>query len=153
LSDLPAISAIEDDSFPAPYDPSLLKRLLQDFPESFFVATDESGELVGYCVCTLGGKTAHLISIAVCRNLRRRGIALVLLQRAIEYLAAQAVDELWLEVSLRNLEAVTLYAKLGFEEIGILEKYYSDGSDAVRMRLVLGEPTRRPKKENASGRT
>jgi ribosomal-protein-alanine acetyltransferase len=149
---LPAISAIEDDSFPAPYPPSLLERLLNVCPESFFVATDESGELVGYCVCALGGKAAHLISIAVCRNLRRRGIALALLQTVIEYLIAHAVDELWLEVSLRNAEAVTLYAKLGFEKRSVLEKYYSDGSDAVRMSLVLREPTPKPKEVEAGDR-
>jgi ribosomal-protein-alanine N-acetyltransferase len=149
---LPAISAIEDDSFPAPYPPSLLERLLNVCPESFFVAIDQSGELAGYCVFTLGGMTAHLISIAVSRNFRRRGIALALLRRAIEYLTAHAVDELWLEVSLRNAEAVTLYGKMGFEKRGVLKKYYSDGSDAVRMCLVLRETNPRPKKGEASDR-
>jgi ribosomal-protein-alanine N-acetyltransferase len=137
LSDLPAISGIEDDSFPDPYPLSLLKRLINDYSESFFVAVDHRARLVGYCVSSLGSSSAHLISIAVDREFRGNGIATMLLQRTIGYLIAHAAREFYLEVNPKNVEAVGLYRKLGFEKAGLLKEYYSDGSDAIMMKIIL----------------
>jgi len=137
LSDLPAICAIEDSSFSTPYPPSLLEQLLQECSQSFFVATNDGGKLLGYCVSSLRGKSAHLISVAVRNNFRGKGVATSLLRRAIESVTASGVDEFWLEVKKNNLEAIGLYLKFGFKNTGVLKAYYSDGSDAVRMHLVL----------------
>ncbi len=70
---------------------------------------------------------------------RRRRVATKLLRRAIDFLMTQRILELWLEVNLKNVEAASLYSKLGFEKIAVLKGYYSDGSDAVKMRLVMKE--------------
>jgi ribosomal-protein-alanine N-acetyltransferase len=134
-SDLPALSAIEDDSFAAPYPASLLERLLSYCPESFYVATDEAQKLVGYCVSSLNGEAAHLISIAVHPKFRGRGVATILLRETLKFLMTQNVVELFLEVNGKNTDAIALYSKLGFERTEIVKKYYSDGSDAVRMSL------------------
>jgi ribosomal-protein-alanine N-acetyltransferase len=152
LSDLHAISGIEDDSFPNPYPPLLLKRLMNDCPESFFVAVDHKARLVGYCVSVLAESSAHLISIAVEREYRRKGIATMLLQRTIEYLIDRASQELYLEVNPKNAEAVDLYRKLGFETMGVLKGYYSDGSDAISMRIILN-PSPTSGHEGGSGET
>lgn len=137
ISDLPALSAIDDDSFAAPYPPSLLERLLNDCPESFYVATDEAQKLVGYCVSSLHGEAAHLVSIAVHPKFRRKGIATILLRETLRFLMTHNILELLLEVNRKNTEAIAFYSRLGFEKTGMLKKYYSDGSDAVRMRLKL----------------
>ena len=136
-SDLHQICIIEDDSFPAPYPPALLERLLQQYPDTFFAAADSSGKLVGYCVSALEGKLAHLISIAVLREHRRNGVGSTLLQNLITFSERHGVEELWLEVNSGNKEAIGLYDKFGFTSVMILENYYSDGSAALRMRLSL----------------
>jgi ribosomal-protein-alanine N-acetyltransferase len=137
LSDLAAICAIEDISFSVPYPRSLLEELLQECSQSFFVATNDAGKILGYCVCSISGISAHLISIAVDDSLRRKGVATKLLRRAIESLNASGIDEFWLEVKMSNLEAIGLYLKFGFKNEAVLKAYYSDGSDALRMHLVL----------------
>ncbi len=144
ISDLPALSAIDDDSFTAPYPPPILERLLNECPESFYVATDEAQRLVGYCVSSLHGEVAHLISIAVHPKFRRKGIATILLRETLRFLMTRNIVEFSLEVNRKNTEAISLYSKLGFERTGMLEKYYSDGSDAVRMRLRLNLPNSKP---------
>lgn len=98
-----------------------------------------SGELVGYCVSSLEGRLAHLISIAVLREHRGIGVATALLQGLIARLERDGVDELWLEVNTGNEEAIILYEKFGFTRTMILENYYSDGSPALRMRLSLNK--------------
>ncbi len=138
-TDLRAVSLIEDDSFPSPYPPELFKKLLQEHGDSFFIAEEGSGKTVGYCLATRDGRFAHLISIAVLREHRRRGVASVLLQQLLEYLARLGVDELWLEVNTGNKEAIELYQKFGFLKMMILENYYSDGTPALRMRLGLNK--------------
>jgi ribosomal-protein-alanine N-acetyltransferase len=137
ISDLPALSVIEDASFPVPYPPSLLERLMRDCPATFLVATQESGELVGYCVSSMRRKSAHLISVAVRSSFRREGIATMLLRRTIDFLVGEEVVDFWLEVNPSNTGAIALYAKMGFEKMGTVKSYYSDGADAIRMRLVI----------------
>ena len=44
-----------------------------------------------------------------------------------------------MEVNTANDEAVKFYEGLGFNRVMIIENYYSDGSHALRMRLVLDE--------------
>ena len=133
------MSLIEDDSFPSPYPPELFKKLLQEHGDSFFIAEEVSGKTVGYGLATRDGRFAHLISIAVLREHRRKGAAGALLQHTVEYLARHGVDELWLEVNTGNKEAIELYQKFGFSRMMILENYYSDGAPALRMRLALNK--------------
>ena len=39
-----------------------------------------------------------------------------------------------LEVRKSNFSAINLYLKFGFSELGIREKYYYDGEDAIVMK-------------------
>ena len=41
----------------------------------------------------------------------------------------------FLEVKRSNLSAINFYKKFNFKEIGFEKKYYSDGEDAIIMRL------------------
>lgn len=86
---------------------------------------------------SLHGEAAHLVSIAVHPKFRRKGIATILLRETLRFLMTHNILELLLEVNRKNTEAIAFYSRLGFEKTGMLKKYYSDGSDAVRMRLKL----------------
>ena len=113
-------------------------RLLRDHPTGFFVAEIGSGQVVGYCICSRERKLAHLLSIGVLQEYRRRKIATSLIQVLLVQLSSR-IRELWLEVNTANDEAVKFYEGLGFNRVMIIENYYSDGSHALRMRLVLDE--------------
>jgi ribosomal-protein-alanine N-acetyltransferase len=136
--DLNGISLVEDNSFSEPYPPHLIAKLLRDYPGSFFVAEHPPGTIVGYCVAAERGKSAHLISIGVLREYRRRGVATALIQRLLTTLNSQ-VKELRLEVKQGNREAITLYEALGFKQVESVENYYEDGSTAVKMLRRIGE--------------
>ena len=138
-ADLQGICLIEDNSFSDPYPRHLLNRLIDESGNTFLVAEEAPGNLIGYCVSSIEGRLAHLISIAVLTKVRRKGVATALLRNLIEYLGGQGVDELWLEVKEGNREAIRLYGKFGFASMMILENYYSDGSSALRMRMSLNK--------------
>lgn len=95
-----------------------------------------SGTIVGYCVASEEGDSAHLISISVLREYRRRRVGTALIQALLENVSP-SVRELRLEVKKGNAEAIKLYKDLGFRQVNLIENYYEDGSAALKMRLTL----------------
>lgn len=91
-------------------------------------------ELVGYILLALrrGGKTCRVYSFAVADARRRRGVGQELLRAAERYARAHGLSAVRLEVRYDNLAAIALYVKLGYQEFGRYNAYYSDGASALR---------------------
>ncbi|WP_298281673.1 GNAT family N-acetyltransferase [Acidocella sp.] len=68
----------------------------------------------------------------------RRGIASALLREGLAALRARGVTALFLEVAARNAPARALYAGFGFVQAGLRRRYYTDGDDALTLRLEIG---------------
>jgi ribosomal-protein-alanine N-acetyltransferase len=139
--DLEEICGIENDTFSDPYPRALLNKLLRDHAKDFLVAEVSSGKMVGYCVCSRDGNLAHLISIAVLGEYRRRGVGTMLIECLLLRLEG-TVAEIWLEVNTGNKAAIKFYERFGFGKIMIIENYYGDGSAALKMQMPLGERRR-----------
>ena len=74
------------------------------------------------------------VNVAVDPDYLRRGIATQLLERLFELTADDGRRGYTLEVRLSNLEAISLYEKLGFERRGARRGYYTDNrEDALIM--------------------
>lgn len=138
-NDLPLICTVEVDSFPDPYPAALMARLQRTHSESFFVAENPSSELVGYCVASEKEGSAHLISIGVLREHRRKGVGAALLETLLVWLNERRVEELWLEVNTGNNAAINFYERFGFARVMTIENYYADGSPAAKMMLPMRE--------------
>jgi len=95
------------------------------------------GQVVGYAVFLMRGKVAHLISIAVHPEHRRKGIGSALLSKVVESTRAGSASLLRLEVRESNLSAQELYVHAGFSASRVIHSYYDDGEDAVVMELEL----------------
>jgi ribosomal-protein-alanine N-acetyltransferase len=127
---------IEYRSFSNPFPEEYLIELSRMFPETFLVA-ELDGQTVGYLVASVSGRRAHIISLAVDENFRRRRVGSILLQTLIDNLKAGGVGEILLEVRVDNIAARRLYEKFGFEATGNLRGYYEDGGDAALYRLRI----------------
>ena len=80
--------------------------------------------LWAYCILYPAVDELHLLNITVSPKLRKLGLASKMMV-AIEGVAAQQnMPRIILEVRPSNLAAVTLYQKLGYEQIGIRKNYY-----------------------------
>lgn len=102
------------------------------------LVADISGKVVGYVVTMDVDKfTGKIVSIAVRKEFRRKGIGEALLRKAIERLKAKGKIKIALEVRISNIPAQELYKKLGFKIVGTIPGYYSDGEDAYYMVLSL----------------
>jgi ribosomal-protein-alanine N-acetyltransferase len=60
------------------------------------------------------------------------------MSKLIEALIEAGASRVLLEVRESNKSAINLYKKLGFEVIGEVERYYSNGEKAIVMAKELG---------------
>lgn len=146
--DIDAIRRIERVAFPQPWPAKAFKRFIDE--PGFLVATaeptdDEPPTIVGYVVADIvtsaDTKLGHVKDIAVAPEYRRRGVATVLLTRALGVLADHDVPTAKLEVREGNHAARSLYDRFGFSLRRRLPQYYADGEDALVFVAHLGEGT------------
>ncbi len=91
----------------------------------------------GLILLRVAADEAEILTLAVIPAVRRRGVAAALLRQAIGLTAAMGVRTIYLEVSVRNVAALTLYTGLGFVQAGRRAHYYSDNADALVLRLDM----------------
>eukprot|EP00158_Paraphelidium_tribonemae_P009894 Partr_v1_DN28991_c0_g1_i1_m26169 putative N-alpha-acetyltransferase 30, NatC catalytic subunit len=84
-----------------------------------------------------GTMRGYIGMLAVSYDYRKQGIGSSLVEKAVELIRGDGADEIVLETELSNTGAQALYEKLGFFRDKRLEKYYLNGSDAFRLKLIL----------------
>ncbi len=104
---------------------------------SEIIVADIGAMVVGYVVLVYREEEAKIMSIAVKKEFRRRGIGKMLLREAIKKAREKGAKRLLLEVRVSNIAAQELYKKFGFRVAGVIESYYSDGESAYLMNLDL----------------
>ncbi len=139
--DLGEIMTIEQASFAGPWSYELfVKEILN--PASLFLVVRHSStqkSIVGYIVCWLVADELQIQRIAVRGDMRKRGIASMLLREAIKYSLNANIAKATLEVRSSNRAAIGLYEKFGFSTSGIRKGYYSNPSeDALIMWAEMG---------------
>lgn len=101
---------------------------------SLGVAAPLEVNLLGYGGFWLMAGEAHISTIAVRPEWRRRGIGELLLVAMLERAVELGADLATLEVRVSNVAAQGLYQKYGFAKVGLRPRYYSDrGEDALIM--------------------
>ncbi|WP_404400803.1 ribosomal protein S18-alanine N-acetyltransferase [Pelagibacterium halotolerans] len=107
-----------------------------------YVALDNRRTPRGFAMLRIAGDECELLTIAVDKKLRGKGIGRALLAAAFADLRMTPVRSMFLEVDETNLGAIKLYKNMGFAEIATRKGYYSkpDGSAATAlvMRANLG---------------
>ena len=100
---------------------------------SYQIAT-ASGEMAAFAFVLLNSDgAAHLTTIGVAPEHRRRGLAARLLSHLDEVLRIKGVSTIVLELRVSNLAAKRLYTEAGYCLVNRLTKYYSDGEDCFLM--------------------
>jgi [ribosomal protein S18]-alanine N-acetyltransferase len=107
---------------------------------------ERGGRIVAYGVLMLGAGEAQLLNLSVVPDCRRQGLGRVLLEQFIGDARQLGADQMFLEVRIGNVAAITLYESAGFAPIARRVAYYppARGSglreDALVMRRGLGAP-------------
>ena len=98
------------------------------------------GALLGFVLVREVAGEAEILTLAVRRNARGRGLGRLLMDDALRALYARRTETLFLEVDAGNEPAVRLYRRLGFREVGRRTGYYAregEAATALVLRLDL----------------
>ena len=141
MDDLPAVIALDQQSFSLPWPESSFKFEIESNPLArCWVAEWSQGEesplVVAMIVIWLIIDEAHVATIAVDPEFRRQGIARRLLAFALIDAYHAGMAKSFLEVRRGNKAAIAMYELFGYREVGVRRRYYQDnGEDAVLMDL------------------
>ena len=101
----------------------------------YLVALDDAGRVAGYAgLALVRPAEAWVQNIAVRRDAQRAGIGRALLEALISYAEQRGAAQVLLEVAADNAPAQQLYARYGFEPVGVRRGYYQpSNTDALVM--------------------
>lgn len=85
--------------------------------------------IIGFVGVWLLPDDAHIVTVAVRENYRRRGIGELLVITAIELAQENQHPRVSLECRISNSPALALYEKYRFQQVGLRPRYYADNHE------------------------
>jgi len=137
--DVAVVHALERRLFPVDAWPleMFFAELAQ--PVCWYWVAEQDGAVVGYAGLVCTGAQADVQTVAVAAGQQGRGLGGELLRALLAEARRRGATEVLLEVRAENTVAQQLYARHGFERIGVRRGYYRPGgTDAQVLRLRLG---------------
>ena len=113
------------------------KELEKDYVTAMGIYFNNS--LVGVCVLHKIFNEAEIRYLAVHPTYKRKGLGKKLIYKIFKECRDENIKKIFLEVSLKNEQALSFYDYCGFETIHIREKYYKDGTDALIKEKMLNK--------------
>ena len=101
----------------------------------------EGQQVTAFLIAWHVADEVHVIDVATSPEHRRRGHARALMQHLIAFAKNARARLLLLEVRPSNEAAVSLYRSFGFSAFNRRRGYYSDGEDALEMKLTFDPET------------
>ena len=134
--DAASLAALHVASFNRGWSEHEFEQLLTD--RSVIADRATSGRRnVGFILSRRAADEAEILSVAVARSWRGRGLARRLLDLHLRRLAGLGLRAVFLEVDQNNTPARRLYARAGFHEVGRRPGYYAQGGGKNTAALVL----------------
>lgn len=135
---IPAIVALEQLNFTLPWTKEQYEKLFASGVCKLFGIL-VNAKLVAYAsFLAVPDSDAELCNIAVQEELRRNGLARMLLTNALKDRTFTGLERVILEVRGSNVAAVALYVSLGFQLCGRRKNYYtSPVEDALVYEMYL----------------
>jgi ribosomal-protein-alanine N-acetyltransferase len=133
------VLAVEVQVYPFPWTGGNFQDALRAGNIAWLLRADD-GELLAYCVTMMAIDEAHLLNLSVAAGRQRHGYGWKTLDWAARCAFEYGARSMLLEARPSNVAALRLYARYGFQQIGVRHGYYpADGAreDALVMRLTL----------------
>ena len=132
---IPAVLEIEQRSQSSPWSERSFRNEL-DHPQGVFIVALSGERLLGFAGEWILADEAHITTIAVHPDERRRGLGRDLMLELLARGRALGAECSTLEVRAGNDAAIKLYESLGYVRAGLRKNYYPDNKeDALVMWL------------------
>lgn len=134
------LAELEKQCFRDPWSVQMLLGDLQSEYTYYYGTYDEKGTLIGYIGMWMTVDCGEITNVAVHPDYRRKGIASALIENLMKICIVNNLDFINLEVRESNSNAISLYEKYGFKEVGLRKNYYKNPiENAVLMTKNLCE--------------
>ena len=136
---LPAIAALEKETFVHPWSEESLELLCTDTAIGFVLMDGTRAAAYGGMMCVAG--EGQITNIATSPDYRRQGLGAKVLAALAEVARERGFYEISLEVRESNLPAIALYEKFGFVAVGKRPRFYTSPVETaiVMVRAFDGE--------------
>ncbi len=96
--------------------------------------------LVQYMLDWDNPRKAYMMGVSIAKEVRGRGLGTEFIERSLQMLAGENIEEVELTVDPANIVAIRVYeGKLGFVAKGIRTNEYGKGEDRIVMILTIKE--------------
>jgi ribosomal-protein-alanine N-acetyltransferase len=131
-------AAIHASAFAHPWSAREFATLLSNASTLGSAALDPAtGRMRGFVISRFAADEAEILTIAVERAWRGRGVGRDLLRDHLSRAALSGARTMFLEVGHANAAAIALYARFGFLEAGQREGYYRRPDGELATALVM----------------
>lgn len=137
ITDFEKISKNLKTDFDDFWSESILKQEILNGDTFYIVAKDEQENILGFTGIRIILDEAELMNIVVRKDKRNQGIGRQLLEKIINIAKSKNLKNLKLEVSEKNVPAISLYKSKGFKLKGIRKNYYNNCENALLLDLIL----------------
>lgn len=137
VGDLAAVMALEVRAYTHPWSQG---NFVDSLAAGHLAEVLDDAGLLGYFVAMPGVGELHLLNLTVGPAHQGHGHGSALLEAVLAHARARQLPTVWLEVRASNARARALYARRGFQEVGLRRGYYPAArgrEDAVVMRREL----------------
>lgn len=122
LDDVAYVLTVENEVYPYPWT----ERILQD---CIRVGYDcwlslENDAIVAHAVVSVAAGESHLLNLSVSAKHQGKGIGKAFIDFLIDTVRSKNATVMLLEVRPSNLQAISCYDAVGFNEIGCRKNYY-----------------------------
>ena len=145
-ADLDAAAELHSEAFDQPWSGDELGTLLAQRGSFGYVARlvgQPDAPPLGFVLARNIKGEAEILTIAVSRRARNRGVGRLLMDRVLQELHSERAESLFLEVDEENEPALRLYRRLRFEEVGRRPAYYRKPDGRRTSALTLKRTLRR----------
>ncbi len=102
---------------------------LNNFQESltardYFKVIKLNNETVAFIIAKVMSFECEIVNLGVKISMRKKKLASQLLNNLIDFSKANCIKQIFLEVRVSNIAAISLYDKFNFSEIGSRPNYY-----------------------------
>lgn len=139
-ADASAMARLHREDFIRPWsDGEFASLLAQDSVFGFSVLETGNGKAGphGFILARHAADEGEVLTVAVARSHRRRGLGWKLMDAALRELHARRAKAMFLEVDETNMPAIGLYKQLGFHQVGVRPRYYETADKAKTGALVM----------------
>ena len=122
LDDVDYVLTVENEVYPYPWTKQILQDCIRVGYDCWLALENDS--IVAHAVVSVAAGESHLLNLSVSKKHQGKGVGKAFIDFLIDIVRRKNATVMLLEVRPSNLQAISCYDAVGFNEIGCRKDYY-----------------------------